>query len=341
MIFDCARRYYSVATIRTLIDALSGHEGAFLQLHLTDDQNVGVECALLGQTAGTAELMADGSYRNPQTGRRFLSAGQIRDIISYASHRDVEIIPEIDTPAHMEGFFALAEMRYGREYADALAYSRQDYPGELDVSSEAAREFVRALYDEYAEVFAGSRHFHIGCDEHFSGSSEDKTAYITAMASYMKDKGRTVRMWNDLLTKRSIASLDKDIQVTYWSWDGDARDPGVAAGRRAVRASVPDLQAAGFDVVICNSYYLYYVPSARNFNAHDMDYTIRDLSRNWSLRRWNSNRGSQLSGMEHIIGSAAGMWSECSEGLPEKEIIAQFIRQYRAMEWVNQVRILS
>ena len=87
-------------------------------------------------------------------------------------------------------------------------------------------------------------------------------------------------------------------------------------------------------------FHLYYVPSTRNFNAHDNDYTIRDLSENWSLRCWNSNRGSQLSGMDHIIGSAVSMGSEDSAGLPEKEIIGQFIRQYRAMDWVNQVRIL-
>ncbi len=38
MIFDCARRYFPVDTIKALIDVLSGREGAFLQLHLTDNQ---------------------------------------------------------------------------------------------------------------------------------------------------------------------------------------------------------------------------------------------------------------------------------------------------------------
>lgn len=123
MIFDCARRYYPVETLKGLIDTLSGHAGAFLQLHLTDNQNVGVECALLGQTAEAAELMADGSYRNPHTGRRFLSAGQIRDILSYAGQRAVEVIPEIDAPAHMEGFFDLAEIRYGKAY-EVVAHSK-------------------------------------------------------------------------------------------------------------------------------------------------------------------------------------------------------------------------
>ena len=335
MIFDCARRYYPVETIKGLIDVLAGQEGAFLQLHLTDDQNVGVACAFLGQTEDTAEHLPDGSFLNPQTGKRFLSAGQIRDILAYAADRGVEIIPEIEAPAHMEGFFRLAEHQFGRDYVNSLAFSRYSWPGELDITPLSALRFVQTLYDEYAALFEGCRYFHIGCDELFSGSEADKTAYIRSMSAYMRDKGFIVRMWNDLLTKENISGLDKEIQVTYWSWDGDARDPEVAAARQAERASVPDLQAEGFDILICNSYYLYYVPSERNFNVHDNDYTINDLLENWTLKMWNSNRGTALDHTAHIIGSAAAMWSEDSAALSEAEIISQFIRQYRAMRQVN------
>ncbi len=335
MILDCARRYYSTETIKGLIDTLSGHESAFLQLHLTDNQNVGIECTFLGQTRDRAQLEADGSFKNPKTDRHFLSENQIRDILSYAGRRKVEIIPEIDTPAHMEGFFTLAEIQYGKDYADSLAFSRTNYPGELDISSGSAIRFVHALYDEYTDLFRESPCFHIGCDELFSGSSEDKTTYISAMSSYIRSKGKTVRMWNDLLTKHNITLLDKSIQVNYWSWDGETRDPVVAAERRAERASVPDLQTEGFNILICNAYYLYYVPSNRNFNAHDNDYMIRDLKENWSVKCWDSNKGIPLSDTDHIIGSAVSMWSEDSLQLPEEEIIAQFTRQYNAMDWVN------
>ena len=331
MIFDCARRYYSAQTIKRLIDTLSGQEGAFLQLHLTDNQNVGVECNFLGQSSYRAEILPDGSYRNPQTGLQFLSAGQIREILVYAARRGVEIIPEIEAPAHMEGFFRLAENHFGKEYVDAIAFSRRDYPGELDISSESAIRFVQELYDEYARLFVGCRYFHVGCDEHFSGSAEEKASYLSAMSSYISSRGFTVRVWNDLLKKDNIGGLDKGIQVTYWSWDGDAQDPDVRAARRAERASVPDLQAEGFDILICNSYYLYYVPSPENFNQHDHDYTINDLRENWNLKVWDSNRGTPLASAEHLIGSAVSMWSEDSAGLPEEPIISQFIRQYKAM----------
>lgn len=335
MIFDCARRYYPVADIKKLIDILSQNEGTFLQLHLTDNQNVGVECALLGQTAENAELLRDGSYRNPQTGRRFLSAAQIRDIIAYAGERNIKIIPEIDSPAHMEGFFRLAENRFGKDFADSLAYSRLDNPGELDISSAAAVRFIKRLCDEYAALFEDCSVFHIGCDEFFSGSREGKTAYIRTISSYMRDKGFTIRMWNDLMTKDNISELDKEIQVTYWSWDGYIK-ADVTSPRRLVRASVPDLQKEGFDILICNAYYLYFVPSPEKFNKHNNDFTITDLKNSWTVKKWDSDLGTELADTCHIIGSAVSMWSEDSAGLAEEDIIDQFIRHYKAMQEVNR-----
>ena len=338
MIFDCARRYYGVESIKGLIDALSGHEGSFLQLHLTDNQNVGVECTFLGQTAERAERFPDGSYRNPLTGRRFLTAAQIRGLIAYAREKQVELIPEIDAPAHMEGFFALAEREYGALYADTIARSRREYPGELNIASEQGLRLARTLYAEYADLFASCRRFHMGCDELFSGSYEDKLSYIGMISRLLKDEGFTVLIWNDLLTGRSLRELDRDLQVTYWSWDGDAQDPEEKAARRAERASVEDLQAAGFEVLICNSYYLYFVPSPRTFNRHDNDYTVRDLLENWTVRKWDGNSGRALADTRHILGSAVGMWNEDSAPLPEAPILAQFVRQYEAMARVNEGR---
>ena len=335
---DCARRYYSVATIIQLIDVLTENGGSFLQLHLTDNQNVGVECNLLGQTANRAVKLTDGSYQNPQTGKQFLLASEISDILDYASHKHIAIIPEIDAPAHMEGFFTLADNLYGRDYVDTLAYSRRDYPGELDIASEAAIRFVQVLYDEYARLFNRCRYFHIGCDELWSGSSRDKTAYIQNLSSYMKKKGFTVRMWNDLLIRDNIADLDHTIQVTYWSWDGEVQDAATKEVRRSKRASVPDLQEAGFEILIYNAYYLYYVPSLKNFNTHDNDYTVNDLKDNWTIKNWDSNTGRQLAATDHIIGSAVSMWSEDSAPLSTDQIVTQFIRQFEAMSWVNKNR---
>ena len=107
---DVARRYYPVTEIKKYIDALSAHENSTLQLHFTDDENVGIECAYLDQTVENATF-ADGVYTNPATGRNFLSYAQVRELMDYADSKNVTFVPEIDMPAHMKGFFDLAEIK--------------------------------------------------------------------------------------------------------------------------------------------------------------------------------------------------------------------------------------
>lgn len=73
---------------------------------------------------------------------------------------------------------ALVVLLQGCGTGEGAAPSREE-------SSAQALSFVRALYDEYAEMFRDCAFFHIGCDEHFSGTAEEKTAYINDISSYM------------------------------------------------------------------------------------------------------------------------------------------------------------
>ena len=50
---DVARRYYSVDEIKQYIDALAEHDNGTLQIHFTDDENVGIECNFLDQSRRT------------------------------------------------------------------------------------------------------------------------------------------------------------------------------------------------------------------------------------------------------------------------------------------------
>ena len=328
ILVDCARHYYPQETLKKLIDVLSEHDDAFLQLHLTDDENVGVECAYLGQTAESAELLPDGSYRNPQTGGRFYSAEQVAELLSYASEKGVFVIPEIDAPAHMGGFLRLAETARGTGFTEKIAAPEDE--GELEISSTQAISFVLALYDEYAQMFQECAYFHIGCDEHFSGTKEEKTAYINVVSAYMEERGFIVRAWNDFFTKDVLGEINQGIQITYWSADGDAEDLKTAEERRGDYASPGDLCDAGFQILNYNSYYLYYVPSPAD-DAEDLAYMIRDLKENWQLGVFEDNGGTILSDTEQVIGCAVSLWSEHVDILDEREIEEQLTLLYNAM----------
>ncbi len=60
---DCARRYHTVAEIKKYIDVLATTENSFFQLHLTDNENAGIESSFLAQTTASAIRHADGSRK--------------------------------------------------------------------------------------------------------------------------------------------------------------------------------------------------------------------------------------------------------------------------------------
>ena len=288
---DCARRYYSVSLIKKYIDFLSKNYSdsdtvPFLQLHFTDNWNVGIVCNSLGQNEENAIHEQDGSYRNPDTGRLFLGTDDIREILEYAQEKNVEIVPEIDMPAHMEGFYKLAEEYYGAKYAKKIFVKNDGIYDEIRIDS-AGIKFARKLYKEYAGLFASCSTFHIGCDEYQSASVSAEIKYINAISAYLNKLGFSTRIWNDMLFKENYKKLRKNIEITYWSFDGDVEDEAYKNYYRSERASADQLVKAGYNIYIYNSYYLYYVPSESNNNIYEKKYMADDIKRNWSLKKWD------------------------------------------------------
>lgn len=332
ILLDCARRYYSVSSIKKYIKMLSASKNSFLQLHLTDDQNVGIECLALGQTVKKAKKLSDGSYKNPKTNQKFLSREQIRELISYAKKRNVELIPEIDMPAHMGGFFKLAAISKGEKYVTSISADTGRYPGELKISSKKGMDFAKMLYSEYAKLFSDCKYFHMGCDEFFSGSQSSIITYINTMSKYLRSKGFTVCIWNDLLRKDNIKKVTHKVQVTYWSYDGDTQNPSLRKQRRKERASVPDLQKEGFLIYNYNSYYLYVTPSRENCTKENRNYMVSDLKKNWNIRMWDGDTGKKLTSTKNLMGAAVCVWGEDSAGVTATDIYKQIEPLYKAMK---------
>lgn len=329
---DCARKYYSVDDIKKYIRLLSGGSAPFIQLHLSDDQNVGIECSYLKQTVKNAKKCSDGSYKNKKTKKKFLSKKQVGDILQYANKRGVAVIPEIDMPAHMGGFFKLAKNAYGSNYIKQIRAKGKDYSGELRISSKKAVKFAKKIYTEYAELFSSCTYFHIGCDEFLSGSKSDIVNYINTISKFLQKKGFTVRIWNDLLRRDNIAKINHKLQITYWSFDGDTTIPSESKSRRKVRASASALIKEGFDILNYNSYYLYFTPSATNCNKSDREYMVRDLKNNWNLKIWDGDGGIPLKNSRHVIGAAVSVWGEDASGVSAATIYKQVKPLYKVMQ---------
>ncbi len=311
VMLDVARAYYPVALIKRYIDLLADDGGRFLHLHLTDDQNVGIESAVLGQTLANADL-DHGVYTSRVTHRPFLSAAQARTIADYAAKRGVAIVPEIDTPGHMAAAFALLEAEHGTKWVDRIRSGES----ELDPSAPGSLALATKLYAEVQRTFPSSRTVHIGGDE-WGGdvTAARRVAWMNAMAAALGN--REVWAWNDGIDRAAVGRLDPRIHVTYWSFDGDTEDAAERRERRARRASAVDLQQAGIDLLNYNSYYLYEVPT--DLDPADSEYTVADLRENWSLRAWDGDSGSLLAAP--MSGAAVAIWGEDLDSPPADALL--------------------
>jgi len=311
VMLDVARAYYPVELIEGYIDLLADNGGSFLHLHLTDDQNVGIESEVLGQTLENADLN-NGVYTSRVTGRSFLSAAQAQEISEYSASRGITIVPEIDTPGHMAAAFALLETRHGREWVDRIRSGES----ELNTSAPESRALAAELFAEVTKTFPSSRTVHIGGDE-WGGdvSADERVEWLNAMAATLGD--REVWAWNDGIDRTVVGRLDPRIHVTYWSFDGDIEDEAESLERRQQRASASDLHAAGIELLNYNSYYLYEVPS--DLDAADSEYTVADLRENWSLRAWDGDSGALLGAP--MAGAAVAIWGEDLEDPPSDDLL--------------------
>lgn len=252
MMVDVARNYRQPVTLRRLIDQMSAYKLNRLHLHLSDDEGWRIEIP------GLPELTAIGAQRchdltetrclSPQlasgpdnrSGGGYLSRKEYIALLRYADDRFIEVIPEIDMPAHARAAVVAMEARYrvlhglGREQeANAFRlldpddtsqtlsvqfYDRRSY---LNPCSSGALNFSGKVIGEIAamhrEAKVPLRTWHFGGDEAknillgggfqaLDGTDPDKGRIDTAAQD--KPWARSP-MCTALLKQTGIASVDE------------------------------------------------------------------------------------------------------------------------------------
>ena len=307
IMLDVARKYYTVDEIKQYIDCLSGYERTYIQMHFTDDENVGIECTYLDQTKDNA-TESNGIYTNPATGKAFLTYDQVTELMEYAESKHVEFIPEIDVPAHMYGFRELSAIKFGDEYTNNMFRGSGEEVTNIDIVQPESMSFIMSLYDEYTEFFKDCKHFCLGFDE-YTYRIDEKIDFINTMDNYLQSKGFITRIWNDSITLDNMTNLNKDVEILYWIRINDSY------------AGMLDLVNAGFNCINCNNYYLFFVPWINNTNQHDLNYTVNDIRDNWTIDISNNTNVESLDNYDHMIGGMVSTWSENAASVNDDQLI--------------------
>lgn len=341
---DISRKFYKAEVIKQFIDDLSNYPNSFLQLHMSDNQNLAVEMAAVGQTTDKNAVYQDGQWLNTQTKRPFLSKNDVMDLVSYARSKNVVLIPEIEAPAHIQAILELLKINYPKRYeAIKLPDGAPEQFNLIDYTKVEAIDFVQEMLAEYTPLFAGQAkaYFHIGVDEIDwlpVESNRNLVNYVNTLDNFLKHQGYTTRMWNDRVAKADLADYNKDIQITYWSqiggWDINSTDERASTGRQYT-ASAQELLDAGFQLLNYNAYYTYFLPGQRMWQPESYAYTINDLVANWDLSKFELNSGKQVNSTENVIGSALTFWGEEAGDYTDSQIqqkMQSFVQPYLKKE---------
>lgn len=282
---DVGRSPVSLELLYRIAEELSKHQMNTLQIHLNDNQIIS-QSDYDGTKEGARQLYAgfrlESDVRN-KAGQSitsqdlYYSKEEFAQFIEDAAVMGVEVVPEIDTPAHS---LALTKV-----FPKLGLSGDPESVDQLDLSNPAAQKLAETIWSEYlteSDVFSGTGTVHIGMDEYF-GNQKAFVDYMKALSDYVAEAApeKTIRMWGSLSkTGQDYSGLSRKIQLQVW--DMDWTDP-------------QEMYDAGFSVINSLSSSLYLIPGG-GYDRLDLDFLEKKWQPNvfetqeqtWELPRWSS-----------------------------------------------------
>lgn len=240
----------------------------------------------------------------------YYTKDEIRRLVALGEKYHVTIIPEINSPGHMDPWI---ENRPELQLTDS---DGKPQPSRLDVTSPEAFAYYTSLIDEYGEVFTADS-WHMGADEYMLGSDFAKYPHVLEYArkkygpgatpqdafidfvnrvhDYAAAKGKRLRIWNDGLTGDNTVPVEPGTTVEHWL---------------NVRTKPSELLAQGYPLLNA-SYSLYLVRGGFHMNTKSL------YEQRWDPR---SFEGEKVASREGITGAKISLWPDNGRGETENEV---------------------
>ncbi|MBQ8502123.1 MAG: family 20 glycosylhydrolase [Bacteroides sp.] len=294
---DCGRKFIPIHFLRDYVKMMAYYKMNCLQIHLNDngfkqyfehDWNKTYAAFRLESDTYPGLAARDGHY----TKQEFI------DLQKLAEKYGVEIIPEIDAPAHTLAFSHYLPEIGSKEYG-------MDH---LDLFNPKTYEFMDGLFKEYLEgdepVFRGKR-VHIGTDEYSNKDPkvvEQFRAFTDRYIRYVESFGKQACVWGALTHAKGTTPV-KSENVIMSAWYN-----GYAAPR--------DMVEQGYKLISILDGLNYIVPAA----GYYYDYlNTKYLYENWTP----AHVGKEVFEEKHpaIVGGMFAVWNDhVGNGISTKDI---------------------
>lgn len=263
LLVDVARFFSPKENMLRIIDCMAMLKLNKLHLHLVDDNGWRIEIKkypLLTEIGSRRVDRPGKSFpdrRNARQGeptveKGFYTQDDIREIVRYAQERHIEVIPEIEMPAHSNAALAAYPLlacpvvdKYigvlpglGGNHADIIFCAGND----------SAFTFLQDVLDEVLELFP-SNYIHLGGDEarkthweecplcqermkqeKLENEEELQGYFMGRVARYVQSKGREVIGWDELTN----AAIPEGFIIQGWQGYGQAAVKAAELGHRFI-----------------------------------------------------------------------------------------------------------
>lgn len=243
LMLDVARHFFSVQELKKIIRLMAAYKLNKLHLHLSDDQGWRIESktfpyltqigskrrqTLIGKDKGIPEQYR---FKN-EIHQGYYTQKEIKDLVYYARLHQIDIIPEIDMPAHSLAMLSA--------YPHLACFPEKNYEVQgwwrgaktpLCMAKESTYTFLEQLLREYTSLFPAAC-FHIGQDEvphdtwlecpdcqkklrQLKSRNPQTLQYYAyrRLQKILEKNGKTPIIWDDIFDPEHIA---KNTTVMVW-----------------------------------------------------------------------------------------------------------------------------
>lgn len=331
---DESRNFFGKDTVKKLLDFMSLYKLNVFHWHLTDDQGWRIEVKKypllteIGSKRSGTQLHSWGGLDFDETPcEGHYTQEDIKEIVAYAKKRCIDIIPEIDFPAHcasaLAGYTDLAcrdiSCRVfefcGWKLGQARGWKEGNRP--LCLGKDKAIDFVCDVLTEVAELFP-FEYFHVGGDEsptdewkkcphcqarmkkeNLKNETDLQGWFTNKVNKHLKSIGKTMVGWNEVLA----SNIDRDIVAQYWTPGKD----------KNVNKHIKD----GGKVILSNHKYFYF----------DMRYSYCTPKGTYNFNYKSSNVPEAYK--NSVLGVEGENWSEWTR--TEKELFFKIFNRGLAL----------
>ena len=287
---DVSRHFFGVNFVKRFIDLLALHKQNVFHWHLTDDHGWRL------QINRYPELTREGAC---------YSQAEVREVVTFAAARGIQVVPEIELPGHALAVLAAYPMFACTEGPFHVAHEWGVFDDVFCVGNDDTLAFLRDVFDEVLDIFP-SQFIHVGGDEcpkarwklcpkcqarrQREGLADEDALQswtIRQFDTYLADRGRRLVGWDEIL-EGGLAT-----GATVMSWRG------VEGGLEAARA--------GHDVIMSPQTHVYL--DRKHYEGDDEPgrLSVNSLENCYGF---DPTDGMTRQERQHVLGVQANVWSE-------------------------------